>query len=156
MISNLKVKDFIKKLEENTTIGNPKIKGTPFSIWTKPVKTSRKFYGEFDKTSFRLTKNSISFPIPYIFVGEFNSCSKSSTEVSINVKPIWFGYLWIRILPVVALILINSMLVTEDTDVEVFILVNIFLVIMFSPILFINRQKNKFRKDFYKILEIIE
>lgn len=158
MISKLNKSDFIKRLEQNTKIGDPKIKGTPFAVFTMFGETRMKFYGEYTNSDFRLTKNAILYPIPYIFQGTMKSKDKTTTEISLNIKPIWIGYLWIRILPALALIFINLMLIinAEDIETEIYILVNAFLLFMFTPILFTIRQKNKLLKDFYKIFEIID
>lgn len=156
MISKLNKSDFIKRLEQNTKIGDPKIKGTPFAVFTMFGKTRMKFYGEYTNSDFRLTKNAILYPIPYIFQGTMKSKDKTTTEISLNIKPIWFGYLWIRILPALALIFINLMLIINAADIEteIYILINAFLLFMFTPILFTIRQKNKLLKDFYKIFKI--
>lgn len=156
MISKLNTSEFIKRLEENTKIGDPNIKGTPFAILTMFGQTKKKFFGEYSDSNFRLTKNAILYPIPYIFEGKLKSKNDSSTEIILKIKPIWFGYLWIRILPVLALIFINLMLIIngEDIETEIYFLVNAFLLFMFTPILFTIRQKNKLLKDFHKTFEI--
>ncbi len=156
MISKLNKSDFVKRLEQNTKIGDPKIKGTPFAVLTMFGKTRMKFYGEYSSSNFRLTKNAILYPIPYIFEGTIKSKDKNSTEISLKIKPIWFGYLWIRILPILALIFINLMLIIngEGIETEIYFLVNAFLLFMFSPILLTIRQKNKLLKDFKEILDI--
>lgn len=156
MTSNLNRTDFIKRLEENTKIGDPNLKGTPFAIFTLFGKTRMKCYGEYSSSDFRLTKNAILFPIPYIFEGTIKSKDEKSTELSLKIKPIWFGYLWIRILPILVLIFINLMLIinSDGIETEIYFFVNVFLLFMFTPILLTIRQKNKLLKDFKKILEI--
>lgn len=156
MISKLNKSDFIKRLDENTKFGYPKIKGNPLALLTMFGKTRKRFYGEYTDSYFRLTKNAILYPIPYIFEGTIKTKGNTSTEISLNIKPIWFGYLWIRILPVLALIFINFMLIINGNGIEtqIYILVNAFLISMFTPILVTIRQKNKLLKDFYKIFEI--
>lgn len=156
MISKLNKSDFIKRLEQNTKIGDPKIKGAPIAVFTMFGKTRKKFYGEYTNSAFRLTKNAILFPIPYIFEGTLKSKEKTTTEVSLNIKPIWFGYLWIRIFPAFALIFINLILINNGKNIEpeVYFIVNTFLLFMFTPILFTIRTKNKLLKDFYRIFEI--
>ncbi len=156
MISNLNRTDFIKRLEENIKVGDPKLKGTPFALFTIFGKTSMKFYGEYTDSEFRLTKNAILFQIPYIFEGTLISKDKTSTELELKIKPMWFGYLWIRILPVIALFLFNFLLITKGNNIEseIFVIVNVFLVFMFTPIFLTIRQKNKLLKDFKEIFEI--
>jgi hypothetical protein len=156
MISKLNKSDFIKRLEQNTKVGDPKIKGAPIAVFTMFGKTTKKFYGEYTNSAFRLTKNAILFPTPYIFEGTLKSKDKTTTEISLNIKPIWFGYLWIRIMPALGLILINLILINngKNIETEVYFLVNTFLLFMFTPILFTIRKKNKLLKDFYRIFEI--
>ena len=156
MISNLNRKDFINRLEQNTKIGDPKIKGTPFAVFTMFGKTRMKFYGEYTDSDFRLTKNAMLFQIPYIFEGRLKYKDKTSTELSLNIKPIWFGYLWIRILPVLALFLFNFLMITKGNNIEseIYVIVNSFFVFMFTPIFLTIRQKNKLLKDFKEIFEI--
>ena len=156
MTSNLNITDFIKRLKENTKSGNPKIKGTPFAIFTIFGKTRMKFYGEYTDSDFRLTKNAILFQIPYIFEGRIKYKDKTSTELSLIIKPIWFGYLWIRILPVLALFLFNLLLITKGKNIEseIYVIANAFFVFMFTPIFLTIRQKNKLLKDFKEIFEI--
>lgn len=158
MISKLNKSDFIERLEQNTKIGDPKIKGTPFAVFSMFGKTRMKFYGEYSNSAFRLTKNANLYPIPYIFQGTIKSKDKTSTEISLNIKPIWFGYLWIRVLPALALIIFNLLLIVkgEDIETEIYFFVNVFLLFMFTPVLITIRQKNKLLKDFYKIFEIID
>ena len=158
MISKLTKSEFINRLEENTKIGDPKIKGTPFAVLTMFGKTRKKFYGEYSDSNFRLTKNAVLHPIPYIFEGMLKSMDNSSTEISLKIKPIWFGYLWIRILPALFLIFINFMMITQgnNLETEIYLIVNTFLAFMFIPILVSIRKKNKLLKVFYKIFEIID
>ncbi len=158
MISSLNRTDFVKRLEENTKIGDPKLKGTPFAIFTIFGKTRMKFYGEYTDSKFRLTKNAILFQIPYIFEGTLISNGKTTTELEFNIKPMWFGYLWIRVLPVLALFLFNFFLITKGNNIEseIFVIVNILLVFMFTPILLTIKQKEKLLNDFKEIFEISE
>ena len=67
-----------------------------------------------------------------------------------------FGYSWTRILPVLALFLFNFLLITKGNNIgsEIYVIVNVFLVLMFTPILLTISQKNKLLKDFKEIFEI--
>ncbi len=111
LISRLGKAEFVKRLDENTEIGDPYIMGTPFVIMTIFGKTKKRFYGEHNKSGFRLTKNAILYPTPYVFEGEIHQQNNSGIEVLLKIKPIWFGYLWIRILPILAFIFINAMMI---------------------------------------------
>lgn len=155
MVSKLNKSEFIKRLEQNTKIGDPKIKGTPFAVLTMFGMSRKKFYGEYTETDFQLTKNAVIFTIPYIFEGTLKTIDETSTEILFNIKPIWFGYLWIRVLPVLGLILINFLLITQGKKIEteIYVILNLFLVFMFTPILITVKQKNKLLKDFYKVID---
>jgi len=158
MISKLNLSEFVNELEENTTKGNPSIKGTPLVILTIFEDTKKKFYGEFNKSSFRLTRNSVFYPIPYIFEGKINVKNDSSTNISLKIKPIWFGYLWIRILPIFALILFNIGFITQENIIatEIPIFRNILVILMFAHIWYTIRKKKKLLKDFHEIFKISE
>lgn len=158
MISKLNKTDFINRLKDNIKIGNPRIKGTPLSFSNMFDKTNEKFYGEYSNSNFQLTKNSVLSPIPYIFEGKFKSRSNSSTKISLKIRPIWFGYLWIRIIPVFAFIFINAILSEQKNNIEseIYAIVNIFLALMFIPIWRTIRQKNRLLKEFGKVFEISE
>ena len=42
MISKLNITEFLKRLEENTKIGDPNIKGTPLAVFTMYGKARKK------------------------------------------------------------------------------------------------------------------
>ncbi|MUP38229.1 hypothetical protein [Labilibaculum euxinus] len=156
MISKLNYLEFKNRLKANTKNGNPKSFGTPFSILSIFSKSRKKYIGEINSVSFNLTENTTLLPIPYIIDGTYKSKSKSTTEISFKIKIIWFGYLWIRILPVLALGLINSLLLMQGNNIktEIFVIVNLFLLLMFLPVLIVSRKKKKMIGDFCKLFEI--
>ena len=158
MISRLNKRDFKKQLIDNTKIGNPIIKGTPFAGYVKYGEFSKPFFGDYDESNFRLTKNSSLFPVPYIIQGHFKSKGDSETEVTIVIKRIGFGFYWIRLFPLFLLILFNSICFLQDSkfDWNVFILINLFISLMFTPILIVKQMKKTFLKRFYKIFNLIE
>lgn len=158
MISRLNTRDFIKRLKDNTKYGNPKIKGTPFAGYVKLGEFNKKFFGDFDDSKFRLTKNSSLFPTPYIIQGFIKSKGDSETEVSIEIKPIGFGYYWIRLFPLTLLIIFNVIFFSQEATLDwyIYILINLFLLIMFLPILIVNLMKKRLLKRFSQIFEIIE
>ena len=158
MISRLNKKDFKKQLIDNTKIGNPMIKGTPFAGYVKFGEFGKPFFGDYDESNFQLTKNSSLFPIPYIIQGHFKSKGDSETEVTINIKRIGFGFYWIRLLPLFLLILLNVIYFHQDSkfDWNVFISINLFISLMFLPILIVKQMKKKFVKKFNKIFNSIE
>jgi hypothetical protein len=91
MTSKLTLTDFRQKLQSNTKIGNPNIKGTPFAGYVKLGESDKVFFGQFNNTSFKLTKNSSLFPIPYVIVGKYESTDNHAIDITYQVKTIWFG-----------------------------------------------------------------
>ncbi len=156
MISKLSTSDFVKRLEENTKIGDPGLKGTPLVVFTMFGGYKMKFYGEYSSSDFRLTANAIIIPTPYIFEGTIKSQDDGSSEISLKIKPIWFGYLWIRVAPIFALIFINIILISniEHFEVGEYIAINTIPILMFTPILLTIRKKNKLLRDFKELMEI--
>ncbi len=158
MTSELNISDFQTQLDNTTKIGDPSTKGTPFAILTILESSKKSFYGKFDKKCFELTKNAKLFPIPYIISGNFKSTDDSRTTVDFKIKPIWFGYLWVRIIPFVGIILFNYLIITK-TDVlptDLLIVVNAFLSLMFLPIFILNYKKKKMDREFREVFKITD
>ncbi len=158
MISRLNTRDFINRLKDNTKYGNPKIKGTPFAGYVKYGEFKKRFFGDYNDSKFRLTKNSSIFPIPYVIHGFIKSKGTSRTEVTIEIKPIGFGYYWIRLFPLTLLVLFNVVYFNQDAifDWNIYFIINLFILIMFLPILITSLMKKRFLKRFKRIFEIIE
>lgn len=140
--SRLNLQDFEDKLHNVVTIGDPSIMGTPLAANALFKNSEKKFYGSFDDRSFQLTKNiSLISPIaiPYILKGIYSVEKDSTTKISYEVKPIWFGYLWIRLLPLILLILINILFIrnSEPLPLSLFIVANSFIVCMFLTLFFV-------------------
>lgn len=108
MISKINIVEFRERLNKNTKLGNPKIKGTPFAVISISGESDKTFFGKFDKTKFELTENATLFPTPYIISGEINPKNDTQTEINYEVKPIGFGYYWLKYMPIFGLILFNS------------------------------------------------
>lgn len=156
MKSNLSIKDFRDRLESLTNIGEPIINGTPLAVFTIFDSPKSAFYGQVDKNQFRLTSNGPFNLTPYILHGTFSETEKG-TEVNYKIKPIWFGYLWIRLLPIFAILFFNIFLVKEMGLFEMVLLipVNLFLIIfIIVPILYTNYNKKRLEEAFIKNLEI--
>jgi hypothetical protein len=157
MIAKIAISEFRNRLETNTKIGDPNIKGSPLAVFSMFGQINKKFYGDFDSSNFKLTKNSSLFPIPYVIKGKYKSNKRSETVISYEIKPIWFGYLWIRIVPILALFSFNISLASQRAPTEEFLILNLFVLIMFLLVnLIIKIKKKKLKKDFRKIFEIID
>ncbi|WP_445717743.1 hypothetical protein [Flavobacterium sp.] len=155
MISKINSIEFIERLNKNTKLGNPKIKGTPFAEISISRETNKPFFGTFDKTKFKLTENATLFPTPFTISGEINPKSNTQTEINYEVKPIGFGYYWLKYMPIFGILMFNLILYTQSAPLKVYQITN---PIMFSFIVFSRfylwRKKNKIETDFKKIFEI--
>lgn len=154
MTSKLTKEEFNFRLTKLTKIGEPTLLGTPLAILTVN-NSSRPFFGKINSDKFQLTKNSSFLPIPFTIVGTYRE-NENKTFVDYQVKPIWFGYLWIRIFPIVGLILFNTIIINTTRTIiyGLMIPVNIVLLLTFLPIPITNYLKTKFEKEFTTELEI--
>jgi hypothetical protein len=110
MISRLDISEFRKRLMENTTYGNPKMSVNPFNIFRIFESFSKnKFLGDYGKLGFRLTTNRFFCTTPYFIDGTYESTNVGKTEVKYKLRPIWFAYLFIRIIPIVSIIIIFAL-----------------------------------------------
>ncbi|MBS1978450.1 MAG: hypothetical protein JST46_13855 [Bacteroidetes bacterium] len=148
MKTQLTIDNIEARLRELTVTGDPKIMGTPFYV-TAINNSSKPFLGEFDSTTFELTKNTSLLPTPYIIEGTYNSTA-DGTELNYKIKPIWFGHIWLRVFPIIALVIINWAILKNPTFFPTVerIIFNAFGLLMFSPILIVNFQKKKMERDF--------
>ena len=150
--SNMEI--LTEKLKNLTKEGNPVIMGTPFSIIVLlGSEHSKPFYGKIENHKFQITLNRPLFPTPYILEGNLNN-TNCENRIDYKIKPIWFGYLWIRIIPFlfisfIATILISSRTSFSDSHWKInLIFFLICLIIASLPILITYRLKTKMEKIF--------
>jgi len=155
MISNINITDFRERLNKNTKLGNPKIKGTPFAVISKSGETNKVFFGKYNKTKFQLTENTILFPTPFILSGEINSKNDLQTKIIYEVKPIGFGYYWLKYMPIFGIFIFNLILYTQSASLEIYQTINpiLFSFIVLSRF-YLWRKKSKMVADFKRIFEI--
>ncbi|WP_377488286.1 hypothetical protein [Pontibacter toksunensis] len=159
MKSSLTATEFYSRLRDITLIGDPELKGSPLIIFTGLNLSSKPFFGEFTESEFRLAKNSTILPTPYLIKGSYTETGEAGTNIAYEIKPIWFGYLWIRILPVLALILINLLLINTmaPAPLDLLIPINGFLLLMlFAPLWITHTLKKGMEKDFIDSLMIVK
>lgn len=156
--SELNTKEIKLCLTENTKIGKPEFKGSLMSAFTMFGQTKKLFYGEIEGNKFRITKNSALFTIPYIVKGKISNTNSTSSKISYTIEKIPFGYWWLRIFPLIALVSVNSVCFFHRNSFNpfLFIPINIYLLLMFTPIIIINRKKKKFIKLIYQTLRLKE
>lgn len=155
MVSKINITEFRERLHKNTKIGNPKIKGTPFAVISISRYSNKTFFGTYDNTKFELTENATLFPTPYFISGEINPKNDTQTEIIYEVKPIGFGYYWLKYMPIFGIIVFNLILYIESAPLKVYQIMNPVMLcfIVFSRF-YIWRKKNKLVNDFKRIFGI--
>ena len=155
MVSKINIAEFRERLNKNTKYGNPRIKGTPFAVFSISGESNKSFYGTYNKAKFELTKNSTLFPAPFIISGEINSKNNTQTEIIYEVKPIGFGYYWLKYMPIIGILMFNLVLYTQSAPFEIYTIINpiIFGFAIISRF-YMWRKKNKLVTDFKKVFEI--
>lgn len=155
MISQIGIEEFRKRLKQNTKLGNPKISGSPLHAFNLIGEKDKLFYGYSNQNDFKITKNAILHPIPFILEGKIKSKNLNQTEISYKIIPIKFGYYWIRYFPIFAFVLSNTVFIIEESPLVVYLLFNT-LNIIFSLIanIMMHYNKRKFEKNFKRVFEI--
>ncbi|WP_312324796.1 hypothetical protein [Soonwooa sp.] len=161
MISNYNYQVFKGKLNELTTKGKPEIKGNPFAILS--FNNSKcPFYDLVNEGEFRISRNSNFFSIPFLIEGNFSE-NKYNTDVNYQVKPIAFGYYWLRILPaLINFILIISFIINyKRLEIDsykpdkIIVAILLFEIFIFAPLFFSELGKRKFETKFLEELKIL-
>ncbi|ESU21261.1 hypothetical protein FCR2A7T_06890 [Flavobacterium cauense R2A-7] len=155
MVSKISITEFKERLKNNTKYGPPKIKGTPFAIFTLFGESNKIFFGTYSKTKFELTKNSTLFPTVHIISGEIKSIENNKTEINYVVKPIGFGYYWNKYMPIIAIPIFNLILYTNSFPLKAYKIINPVIVgIAILCNFLVWRNKNKLINHFEKVFEI--
>lgn len=157
MVSELKLTEIQKLLEQNTELGNPKSKGSPFFIFQKNEKRNAKFYGNFNHSNFEITYNSFLDTVPYILEGTFTSENESQTIIDYKIKKMLFPYL----LSVIMFIFVHIWAISMIISSESLIIVALFFYLIFSTIFLIKYKRNKIKlkkmeTEFKTLLQITE
>ena len=158
MTSEYNIKEFKVKLNELTKNGYALIKGNPFAFLSINF-SDKPFYGNIYESEFKITKNKNLTPVPYVIMGNFKK-SGNGTLVKYEIKPMKFGYYWIRFLPILINVFgIFALLNLKDIDEKIFT-INFFIIVfivellLLFPILLTEMMKRKFEKEFRSKLKI--
>jgi hypothetical protein len=157
MKSKLSLSEFRSRLQNNIEIGSPKLKLSPFGIFSI-FSGSKLFYGLFDDKSFQLTMNSTVSPTFFIIKGKYKITNKI-LQINYNIEPSPKFYLTlIKFVPIIFFILINLLFISaNEIPTEVFIVMNVFLVfIIFYSRWDTKRKMKNIEQKFIKIFEIVE
>jgi len=159
MTSEYNIEEFKGKLNELTKNGYALIKGNPFAIFSINF-SDKPFYGNIYESEFKITRNANLNLVPYVIIGNFKKSGKQ-TAVKYEVKPMKFGYYWIRFFPILINIvgIVALLLNLKNIDKNIFntkFFVIIFIVELFLlfPILHTEMKKRKFEKEFLNKLKI--
>ena len=158
MESKLSLSQFRERLKNNTEIGSPKLKLSPFGVLFSLFSgKSKSFYGLFDDKSFRLTMNYTTSPTFFIIKGQYKIINKTLI-INYNIESSPRFYLvWIKFFPIIALILINILFFFSEVQKEGFILPNVALLFMLFFFRWDIKQKRKnIENKFIEIFEIIK
>ena len=156
MISKINIIKFNTSFKNNTEYGNPKIKGTPFFIFSEFKKSDKIFFGTYNNLKFEITKNATFFPTPFIISGEIKSKNNNQTEIYYDLKPIKFEYYWLKYIPLFGVAIFNLIFYLKTSPIEIVIIINyILLCIVILSNYYLWRKKNIFLKDFKIFFEIV-
>jgi hypothetical protein len=158
MKSKLNITEFRNRIKENSIIGSPKLKLSPFGIFTMFGGTSKTFYGNFDDSTFRFTMNSTILPTFYILKGKYKN-TNNTLNVNYTIEPnSKFQIVWMKFFPIISLFAFNLffLLSSRKTPFEVYIAFNSFIVfIIFFSRWVIKRKKKNLEQKFIETFELI-
>ena len=157
MQSNINLAEFRNRLKNNTKIGHPKLKLSPFAMFLVFGDSSKIFYGLFDDHSFSLTSNFRTSPTYFILRGSYKT-ENGKLKIKYDIAPRhkYQIYWWIFV-PILGFIVFNYLLLSgkNKPDSEVPIIVNLFLMFMvIYGYLSITWKRKKLEKNFIEIFEI--
>ena len=155
-LSKLNVTEFKVRLSKNTLIGNPNVNGTPFVVFSLFYLSHHKFFGRVKNNSFEITSHTVFRPVPYKIAGSVIPNPDLTTNVEYTIKKIWFGYLWMRIIPaIIILIVIYGSIVNPELRFPLGLFGILFTAIGMGNIYRIERRLKRFETDFRITFEII-
>ena len=159
MTSEYNIQEFKEKLNELTKNGYAMLKGNPFAMFSINF-SDKPFYGNIYESEFKITKNANLNLVPYVIIGNFKKNGKQ-TEVIYEIKPMKFGYYWVRFLPIllnivgiIALLLNLKNIDSNIFNAKFFAFIFIVELLLLFPILHTEMKKRKFEKEFLNKLKI--
>lgn len=159
MQSDLNITEFRDKLKKDTKIGHPKLKLSPFAIFSMFSDSSKTFYGLYDNSTFSLTSNFTINQTPYILRGSYKALNgKLQIEYKLAPRHKYQVYWWIFI-SVLGFVFFNSIFLSNHNkpSSETPIIINVFLIFMISyAYLNITRKRKRLEKNFVEIFKIIK
>lgn len=156
MKSNLNILEFRNQLSKNTKINKSGLT-INLGIFSIFYFSSKRFRGNFNDKTFRLSLNfNFSSPI-YILVGKYNN-NGTNVVLDYSIVPINnIVIVWLKYLPILILVAINCMFLFSDFLAPTFVYY-LFNAFTFGMILYsrykINTEKKKLEKQFKATFQI--
>lgn len=156
MKSKLNIIEFRNRLKENTKIGRPELQ-LSLGILSIFFPSSKSFYGNFDDSTFRLTKNYNFTSGFYLLKGKYQNID-NKVKLNYIIEPMSkIGIIWLKYFPFIAMIGFNSFFFfnIKNTPNDIYIVFNLFIVfIIFYSRWDIKRKKKNLEQKFTEIFEI--
>ena len=158
MTSRINASEFKERLMQNTEKGMPIIKVSPFALFSLLGKSNKKFFGKYNDNNFRFTKNGSINVVPQTITGTFEGNNGDETKVDYHIETIWFGWFWLRSIPVF-LIGLTYLIYIELGKPFLPFAIFVDLLLLLVHFYLIQTQKKdliRFENDFKRIFEIKE
>lgn len=159
MQSNLNITEFRDKLKNFTKIGHPKLKLSPFSMFSMFGNSSKTFYGLYDNSTFSLTSNFTINPTFYILRGSYKAVNgKLQIDYKLAPRHKYQVHYWIFI-SVLGFVFFNFLFLSKNNKLssEIPYVTNVFLILMMIySYLNITRKRKRLEKNFVEIFKIIK
>jgi hypothetical protein len=158
MESKLNTTEFRNKLKSVTKIGHPRLKLSPFAMFSMFGDSSKTFYGLYDDSTFSLTSNFRTNATPYILRGSYKT-ENGKLQIHYKIVPRhkYQLYWWIFVL-VLGFSVFNSFIIQSKNNESIstnFYIMNTFLIFMaIYAYLDITRKKRKLERNFVEIFEV--
>jgi len=157
MTTKLTQKEIVEILNKVTKRGNPLVMGTPFYVsGILSGQLEKYFYGEIDEDECKLSLNRVFIGVPFIINADFEPES-DITIVNYKIKPILFGYWWIRLFPIALLVIgVIKLIIDKEDSLGEFLITGALLcsVPLLLLIWHMNWSKKQMEIIFKKLLRL--
>ena len=156
MQSKLNISEFRSKLKDSTKIGHPKVKLSPFGIFSMFSGSSKIFYGLYDETTLSLTSNLRVNQVPFIIKGSHKNVNgKVQVQYKLTPRYKYQNYWWI-FTSVLSFVFGNTTILNDnDFNIIRFTILNLFLLFLVIYAFFnISRGKRRLENNFINSFEI--
>lgn len=159
MTSDLSPNGFFQTLVDKVERGPAWIKGSPLNVFRISRSRAKYFFGEYDNKKFKITWNAPWYwGSEFLIEGQFRGIENSDkSEVEVKLKVIPFIFIWVKIVPVLCLILLSALILMEGSGQQ-FLTIKVIWIWLGIPYLFglwfFWKQKKYLIKRFCSEFEI--